>query len=87
MSAAGTLRRSRHGRLPLETPHALSWQARGGRTPVPYFLSGEALLGTSAGDLLAAADAARASWRRVCAVPHPITCMAAPGQSPSSVMH
>ena len=54
---------------------------------MPYFADGQALLGTAAGHLLASGDAGRQSWRIVRRLPHPILCMAAPGQSPSSVMH
>lgn len=62
--------------------------AKGGRTPVPFFAGGLALLGTATGHLLGAADGARREWRVLCGVPAQITCMAAPGQqSPSSVMH
>lgn len=70
--------------LPLPSPRK---QAKGTRTPVPYFCGGQALLGTDTGQLLAAGDAGRREWRPVCRVPHPILCMAAPGQSPSSIMH
>lgn len=64
-----------------------SLQAKGSRTPVPYFVDGQALLGTATGHLLASDDAERRSWRIVDHLPHPILCMCAPGQSPSSVMH
>lgn len=61
--------------------------AKGGLTPVPYFGGGLALLGTATGHLLGAADGARRAWRVLCAVPTQVTCLAAPGRSPSSVMH
>lgn len=69
------------------TPAGECEQALGSRTPVPYFLAGLALLGTGTGALLGASDAARREWRVIDRLPHPICCMVAPGQSPSSVMH
>jgi hypothetical protein len=62
-------------------------EAKGSRTPVPYFANGQALLGTATGHLLASDYAERRTWRAVCRLPHPILCMCAPRQSPSSVMH
>lgn len=72
----------------LDVPHApLHTQAKGGCTPVPFFWGGQALVGTDTGHLLAAADGERQHWRAVCQAPAPILCMAAAGQSPSSIMH
>ena len=62
-------------------------QAKGDRTPVPYFWGGQALVGTDTGHVLASTDAERQQWRPVCRVPAPVLCMALPGQSPSSIMH
>lgn len=62
-------------------------QARGSCTPVPYFAGGQALVGTDTGHLLGAEGGDRRRWRPMCRLPHPITCVAAPGQSPSSIMH
>ncbi|KAL4425844.1 hypothetical protein ABPG75_009860 [Micractinium tetrahymenae] len=69
------------------TPAGECGQTLGSRTPVPYFLAGSALLGTGTGALLGASDAARHDWRVIDRLPHPICCMVALGQSPSSVMH
>lgn len=53
-------------------------------TPVPYFWGGAAALGTDSGEILVAEGA---RWAVAARVGAPITCLAAPGQSPSSVMH
>ena len=65
-------------------------QARGRYTPVPYFLAGEALLGTDSGRVLGCspgADGSRSGWRELLRLPAPVLCFASAGQSPSSVMH
>lgn len=73
--------------LPFLFSFSLRVQALGSRTPVPYFFAGQALLGTGTGSLLGASDDARREWSVVDHLLHPICCMVAPGQSPSSVMH
>lgn len=45
------------------------------------------MLGTDTGHLLASSDPDRLHWEIVARLPHSVLCMAAPGQSPSSVMH
>ncbi|KAL4853788.1 hypothetical protein ACK3TF_005276 [Chlorella vulgaris] len=62
-------------------------KAKGSRTPVPFFHGSQALVGTDGGHLLASDDPGRQQWRLMCRLPHPVTCMVAPGQSCSSVMH
>lgn len=62
-------------------------QALGSRTPVPFFWEDQAMLGTATGHLLGAADVERKQWRVLASLPQPILCMAAPGHSPSTVMH
>lgn len=61
--------------------------AKGKITPVPYFLDGNALLGTDTGYILVSRDKERRKWEVLCQLPAPIVCLAAPERSPSSVMH
>jgi hypothetical protein len=57
-------------------------------TPVPFFLGEKAALGTDSGAILVAeGDGSEGRWAVAAQVGAPITCMATPGLSPSSVMH
>lgn len=79
-----------HCNVPQSSFHTMpccAVQAKGSRTPVPFFHGSQALVGTDGGHLLASDDPDRQQWRLMCRLPHPVTCMVALGQSCSSVMH
>ena len=61
--------------------------ARGALTPVPGFWEGAAVLATDAGAVLVAEGGDRRVRRTLCTLPAAVKCVAAPGHSPSSVMH
>lgn len=62
-------------------------ETKGQMTPVPYFWDGNALLGTDTGHIVISEDPERSSWNVAIDIGAPVVCMAASGQSPSSVMH
>ena len=61
--------------------------ARGGHTPVPYFVEQGLLLGSDTGDILLSRDVSAKSWEKVAKVPGHITTLTQTDRSPSSVTH